>query len=358
MRRIVETVVPLLFFCTIGIKGYCQDIRYNDAALFTLSGKKDSLGPIFHRVDTLAYPLMPKPVKRLFTNSAGLAICFQTDSPEIWVKWVVDSKTMGNMSPVGHSGLDLYIKKENKWLYAGTGVPTGNVNEKCIVKNMSENLKECVLYLPIYNELKRLEIGVKGLSKIQAIPNPFKKKIVVYGTSITQGASASRPGLAYPARLSRSLGYQFINLGLSGNGKMHKEVADMLADIQADAYILDCMPNMSITEIKERTSYLVNLIRSKHPWAPIIMVEAPVSEKANFDLAVQTGSKNKASTYFGEYQKLKKSVDFLYYIRCEYLTGENHEGTIDGVHPTDEGFSSMVDKLEKPLIKILQHHGI
>lgn len=347
-----------LYFLVVALNGHGQSILYYNAAQFTIIGKKDTLGPIFHRVDTAMYHLMPTPVKHLFTHSSGLAICFRTNSPEIWAEWEVDPIQMTNMAPIGHSGLDLYIKKNKKWIYAGTGAPTGRVSSKCVVKNMSQDFKECILYLPIYNSLKELKIGIKDSSRIESIPNPFRKKIIVYGSSITQGASASRPGLTYPARLSRLTGYDFINLGLSGNGNMEKNVAKMLADIVADAFIIDCMPNMSIDEIQKRTSHLVHLIRSKHPLAPIIMLEAPMSAKVNFDSVVLASTKAKANAYYNEYLQLKRDIKYLYYIRCKKMTGENHDGTIDTVHPNDEGFSSMAVKLEKPILRILKNNGI
>ena len=152
---------------------------------------------------------------------------------------------------------------------------------------MDNSEKECLLYLPLYDEVFSLQIGVAPNSSIKPAENPFKGNIVVYGSSILQGASASRPGLAYPARLARKYGLNFINLGVSGNGKMERPVADMLANIAADAFILDCVPNPSPKEITERTAYLVKTIREKHPQAPIVMIPSVVREGGNFDLVAR-----------------------------------------------------------------------
>src|SRR5690606_17337574 len=112
---------------------------------------------------------------------------------------------------------------------------------------------------------------------------PFHHRILVYGSSIVQGASASRPGLAYPARLSRSTGLNFLNLGMGGSAKMEKEVADMIADIPADAFVLDCVPNSFPAEIRERTGYLIKTIRAKHPQAPIIVMQSVIRETGYFN---------------------------------------------------------------------------
>ena len=108
--------------------------------------------------------------------------------------------------------------------------------------------------MPLYDELTKLEIGVTPNASLQPLPTPFIKRILIYGSSIVQGASASRPGLAYPAMLSRATGLNFINMGVSGSAKMEKAAADLVAATPADAYILDCVPNSSPQEIKRAYS--------------------------------------------------------------------------------------------------------
>lgn len=114
MGKLITGIILCVIFA---FKGYSQEIIYHDAIRFTIIGKKDSLGPIYHRVDTAAYNTMPASVKHLFTNSSGLAVCFKTDSPEIWAEWTVHSKSIGNMVPMGHSGLDLYYKNSQEEQY-------------------------------------------------------------------------------------------------------------------------------------------------------------------------------------------------------------------------------------------------
>lgn len=120
---------------------------------------------------------------------------------------VPDNYQLPNLTRVAQKGLDLYIKRDGKWQFAGVGIPGGVTTEKVLVDNMGTEEKECLLYLPLYDELKSLEIGVSSDAHIRKGENPFKEKIVVYGSSILQGASASHPGMAYPVRLSRSSGY-------------------------------------------------------------------------------------------------------------------------------------------------------
>jgi lysophospholipase L1-like esterase len=220
---------------------------------------------------------------------------------------------------------------------------------------MGTEEKECLLYLPLYDELKSLEIGVSSDAHIRKGENPFKEKIVVYGSSILQGASASRPGMAYPARLSRSSGYNFINLGLSGNGKMEKEVAEMLADIDADAFILDCIPNPSPKEITDRTVDFVMTLRQKHPDTPIIVIQTLIRETGNFNQKARENVKRQNEAIAEQVEVLrKKNVKNLYFIKEDQFLGTDHEGTVDGTHPNDLGFDRMLKKYKPAISKILK----
>lgn len=333
-----------------------NNFTYTSAQELLLVGKATSEGEYFHRVDTAKYHSMPPKVKKLFTNSAGLAISFTTNSPLIKAKWTVpDNPQLPNLTRIAQKGLDLYIKRDGKWQFAGVGMPGGVTTERVLVDNMGTEEKECLLYLPLYDELKSLEIGVLAGSYIRKGENPFKKKIVVYGSSILQGASASRPGMAYPARLARSSGYNFINLGLSGNGKMEKEVAAMMADIDADAFILDCIPNPSPKEIEERTVDFVLTLRQKHPDTPIIIIQTLIRETGNFNRKAREQVKQQNEAIAGQVEVLRrKNVKNLYFIKENCFLGTDHEGTIDGTHPNDLGFDRILKKYKPAIGKILK----
>lgn len=362
----MRTSKLMLFFClfTVASMGYlfaqqAGNIVYVDAKELTLIGKAVPTPYCYHRIDTLQYQGMPAAVKKLFTNSAGLAIVFKTNSSVISARWTTaNPKTGSNMTAIAHKGLDLYIKRDGKWVFAGVGRPTDNSTTAPIVQNMEDGEKECLLYLPLYDEIKSLEIGISKDSFITPSSDPFRKKVLIYGSSITQGASASRPGMAYPARLSRKSGIHFINLGLSGNGKMEQSVADMLADIEADAYILDCAANPGPDEITQRTGYLVKTLRGRHPNVPIIMIQSVVRESGNFDMKVRARVAGQISNFKQEFEKLEAAgIKDLYFIEGDLL-GFDHEGTTDGVHPNDLGFDRILDVIETPILEILQRYGI
>lgn len=328
---------------------------YTSANELLLVGKAMPTGGYYHRVDTARYSSMPSAVKKLFTHSAGLAISFTTNSTAIKAKWTVGGNPqLPNLTATAQKGLDLYIKRDGEWVFAGVGMPGGTASERTLVENMDAAKKECLLYLPLYDELKSLEIGVTDGAYLRKGENPFMGKMVIYGSSILQGAAASRPGMTYPARLSRSSGYNFVNLGLSGSGKMEKPVAEMLADIDADAFILDCIPNPSPQEITERTTDFIMALRQKHPETPIIVIQTVVREVGNFNQKLREKVKGQNEAIATQMEQLrKKGVKNLYFIREDHFLGTDHEGTVDGTHPNDLGFDRMLKKYKPAFRQIL-----
>ncbi|GAA4311194.1 SGNH/GDSL hydrolase family protein [Compostibacter hankyongensis] len=335
-------------------------LKYIDAADLPLTGKAVKTRYPYHRVDTSAYPALPPAVKFLLTESAGLAVHFTTNSTQIAARWCVRAEKQGsNLTPIAQKGLDLYIRHNGKWVYAGVGRPGDSCGNAVLVRNMDHSIKECLLYLPTYDETRSLQIGVEENASFNALPDPFRYRLLIYGSSITQGAAASRPGMAYPARLSRETGMNFLNLGLSGNGKMEKAAADMLADIPADAYILDCVPNPSPVQIRERTAYLVRTLRQRHPKTPIIVVQSVVREIGNFDRAAGARVAEQNDEIVKQVTRLQQSgVHDLYLIRGRHLLGTDHEATVDGTHPTDLGFDRMLQELRPVILDTLRRYGI
>lgn len=357
MTKASMMLVVLFFIFHPG--SYAQRVEFTDAATLPLYGKPDHSGPHYHRVDTARYNDMPPPVKALSTHSAGLVIAFTTNSKEIHARWSVKDpvRFSNNMTAIGKRGLDLYIRKNDQWIFAGAGRPGDSASSTHkIVANMADGEKECLLFLPLYDELVSLEIGVTHGSVVRPLEIPWKGKVVIYGSSITQGASASRPGMAYPALLSRHLGYEIINLGFSGNGKMEESVARMVADIEgADLFVLDCAANPSPQQIAERTENFVKQIRSRHPNVPILMIESVVREGGNFDEEIRKRVSDQNKNFRDAYNRLiKAGMKQLHIIHGDDLLGHDHEGTTDGTHPNDVGFDRMLKVIEPAVRKILK----
>ena len=184
---------------------------------------------------------------------------------------------------------------------------------------------------------------------------PGAKPIVFYGTSITHGISASRAGMTHVAILGRMMNREVINLGFSGNGKMEPEVTKFVAEIDAEAYVLDCLPNMNAKEVTERAENCVNTLRGAHAKTPILLVE---DRNYGNGFLVESRKKHNDDNHDAlraVYAKMQK-VKFpgLFYLKADHLVGLDGEGLIDGSHPTDLGFMRQAIEFQKVLAKMLK----
>ena len=152
------------------------------------------------------------------------------------------------MTDAGIKGVDLYEKRDQNWYYIGTCLPNGKENDQILFEDIERKKREYCLFLPLYDTLIDMRIGLDDDSSIENIT--FQNKpLVFYGTSITQGGCASRPGLAHTNIISRELGYECINLGFSGNGHLENSVGAIMSDIDASLYVVECMYTVSYTHL-------------------------------------------------------------------------------------------------------------
>jgi lysophospholipase L1-like esterase len=340
MKRIALLALGLI----MGVLFLNAQIKYYDATSFPLYGK------ITNDTET-RYERLPQELKgsirdRLWylgTNSAGLYVRFRTNSKTISASWAVSSNaTLNHMASVGVKGLDLYCYKDKRWQFVNTGKPLDRETTGTLIENMRGDLMEYMLYLPLYDGLTRLEIGVDSTAIIErpAIDSPQSQKpVVYYGTSITQGGCASRPGMAYTSILSRKLDRQFINLGFSGNGQLDYEIAEVMAKSDPAMFVLDFVPNVNKQQIIERTEKFIHILREKHPQTPILVVGTIEFPHSRFDQYMDSVLKEKNEALKSICDKMKKSGDKkLIYVHPEKLIGLDGEGTVDGIHLTDLGF--------------------
>jgi hypothetical protein len=297
-----------------------------------------------------------KAVWDLSKNSAGLTVRFNSNSSAIKVKWdVFHDTTMNHFAPTGIKGVDLYVKLNGTWRYVNTGRPVGKHSEATLASTLSPEMREFKLYLPLYDGTTKLEIGVDSASTIQKPAEDKRLPIVFYGTSITQGGCASRPGMAYTNIISRKMNVDCINLGFSGNGKMETPVVEVIAGIKASFYVIDCLPNMTPQEVTERVIPLAELIRSKNPNTPIVFVENIDYAKMPFEAGLTKLLNDKNQALKTEFDKLtRKGMKNIVFIDTKDATGTDGESSVDGVHLTDLGFLRFSDFL----VKTFQEKGL
>jgi hypothetical protein len=315
----------------------------------------------YDRLPARAEGVVRPPVWELSRNSAGMCVRFVTDATTIRARWALTDPWLylPNFTAIGKSGLDLYVKTDQGWHWLAVGQPTAQTNEVTLVEKLVPGKREYLLYLPLYNGAKFVELGVPAnaiITKAGPWGPGVRKPVVFYGTSILQGLSASRPGMVHNAILGRRFNWPTINLGFSGNGKMEPEMGDLLAELDPSVYVLDCLPNMVAAEIRERVEPFVHKLRAAHPNIPIVLVEDRTLQNS-FLIAGRMEEyhlKDRAELK-AAYERLKKSGDKnLYYIPGEHLFGDDGEGSVDGSHPSDLGFMRQAEifgKVLGPLLK-------
>jgi lysophospholipase L1-like esterase len=335
------------------------EVTWYDATVLGIEGKGfvDTKTP-YDRLPSKAEKTVPEGVWKRSMNSAGMSVTFATDAPMIVVKWRLRNPSISSpyLSSMSVAGLDLYVRESGKWMWAATKAPQRFPDSThTFLRGLSKELREYKLYLPIYNGVEKVEIGVPKGSKFgKALDTNVKKPIVFYGSSIIQGSASSRPGMTLVAQLSRRLDMPIVNLGFSGLCHMEPALAELLSELDASVFVIDCLPNMKVNEIGERTRPLVKTIRKARPTTPIVIVENPMYSQALWNPAVKRTVDAKNKLLAAEFAKLgKEGIKGLYYVEGETLYGPNGNSTVDGVHPTDLGFTIYADVLEPILRNIL-----
>lgn len=286
-------------------------------------------------------------------QSTGLLLRFRTDAPEIRVRYhVTGDFAFEHMPATGVSGVDLYARGANgDWRWTGGNyVFADTVHFE--YPSLGSHLREYFLYLPLYNKVSWLEIGVAAGASFTPLRARTEKPIVVYGTSIVQGGCASRPGMAWTAQLGRNLDAPVINLGFSSNGLLEKPVIELLAGLDARVYILDCLPNMrSLPDsvIRSRTFEAVKYLQERRPDVPIVFAENASEEIHLMDAAAAESIKKVNVLMRSVFAEMKAAgVGNIYLLTGDEI-GFNNESTVDGHHPTDMGMSQYASAYTKQI---------
>jgi len=308
----------------------------------------------YDRLPAGAEGKVPAPVWTLSRHSTGMVVRFKSNATAVHVRYKLMSANlaMPHMPATGASGVDLYGRDEQgKWRWVNVSRPTAQETTFPLSEAMTPAPREWMLYLPLFNGMEKLEIGVNAGATFEGIPPQQKGMLVFYGTSITHGIAASRPGMCHPAIIGRRLDMPVLNLGFSGNGKMDPPVGEYLALLEPAVFIIDCLPNMVAAQVTERCIPLVKQLRAARPTTPIVLVE----DRRNTNSWIHP---ERAAHHTANHAALKEAyaklqgegVKNLFYIEGDHLLGEDGDGTTDGSHPSDLGFYRQADVME-PVIQ-------
>lgn len=357
----------ITILCLISLISFGQTKWYNpqNCNFNPLEGQyqqNEKRANFYNRLPDCVKDEVRTPLWNLSTNTAGISINFKTDSPNITVRYITTSKNyaMPHMPSTGVSGVDLYAhdsQHKSIWMagrYNFADTVTYRFND--ITYRNNNDGYDYRLFLPSYNGVKWMEIGVNDGASFTFTTPRKELPIVVYGTSITQGACSSRPGMIWSSIVSRKMNIPLYNFGFSGNGRLEDALIDIIGDVKAKVYIIDCMPNLQAMKRAELVALIVKQVkklRSRHPLTPIVLTDhlgyphstaydhyakleqnSIEAQKEAFDILINDGV---TQLYHLDYNTINLPVD----------------ATVEAIHPTDWGMQVYADAYVKLLNRIL-----
>ena len=289
-------------------------------------------------------------VEVLRKNTAGGRVRFATDSSYIAIHAVMDNiEVMPHFPLAGSAGFDMFIKTDGGDIYGGTFMPPSDMQNGYdeIIDIPQPGMKTVTVELPLYCNVVGLYIGLDENARLERAEDyTFENPIVYYGSSITQGGCASKPGSSYQSIISRMFDVNYINLGFSGSCKGEDAMAEYIASLDMSAFVYDYDHNAPTASFLEEThERFFQMFRQAKPDTPVIMMSRPkyyLTEddilrrdiiRKTYENAVNSGDKN---VYFIDGSSLMD--DFI-----------KDNGTVDGCHPTDSGFACMAKRLSAEL---------
>ena len=316
----------------------------------------------YHRFPNRLKDELPAAVWSHGLQTAGLSIRFRSQSPVIEVRYTTGSglRQMQHWPFTGCGGLDLYATDRRGTLRWCAGKLTQGDTIRAVFDKIDYHEAdprygyEFELFLPMFVEVTGMQIGVPEGQTLTLLPITDEAPVVFYGTSIAHGGCASRPGMAWVNILRREMKFPIVSLGFSGSGRLEPSVFKALAEIDAKAFVIDCMPNMTgRQDIAELVVGGVETLR-RSSQAPILLVE-------HAGYPGESTSDWRRTAYAETNEQLRAAYEQLRAAGCRgiyYLPHDRFtlrmDDTVDGTHPNDLGMRHLADAYERALRKILR----
>ncbi|MCF0174919.1 MAG: SGNH/GDSL hydrolase family protein [Bacteroidales bacterium] len=363
MKRII--IIAALVLASLSASAQ----KWIDASTLDVYGKAMPTEETFIRVDVDKYPLANASMNKQGKQCAGLFLHFKTTSSFIYARWTTSPRNAGdNHDAIGQKGLDLYILRDGKWLFAGVGRPSMKKepfdhHEHKIVETLPKGDNEFLLYLPLYDSCTSLYIGIEENASLESLPNPFRHKVLMVGSSIVQGASSSRPGLLFSSQFTRATGIYMINLGFSGNSKMQECLADYLVNVKdVDAIVVDGMSNPNVKEIRSRFDTFISRLREANPGVPIIVLPPAFRElrlvNTRYNEHFNEQDQAAAEVVAAYIKNHKDDKDFYYLPKVRFNNTADGFQTTDGVHSNDLSYYFFLKDFTPAVTKILKKYRL
>ncbi len=323
-------------------------------------------GRVLRRLPARARPKVREAVWDLAQHTSGGRIRFATNSTSLRLRITQPYVEMINMCPIGHSGLDLYVGAPGEEVYWNSVRPdlpaqrAGKPYETVLFEKAERKMREITLYLPVYNAVIDLSIGLDDGAVVRPPASyAHDKPMAFYGTSITQSGCASRPGNGYVPMLGQILSTDVVNLGFSGNGLGERELAELVAEVEASVFVLDYEANAGLENMAKNLGPFVEILRKQHPETPVLIISKYFFSKIHYMPEGYDGAKRSAASF----KKIAADLSAKYPGPVQFVDGwtligpDTPYATVDGVHPNDYGFSLMAERLAPVLKRLLQRRA-
>lgn len=309
----------------------------------------------FHRMPQCVAETVSNGVHMLSRNTSGGRVRFVTNASEVHIKIKLNTcAKMATFALTGTAGMDLYETVEGRERYINTFIPPFDVTDgySAVVTLAGDGNHAITMHFPLYSSVAQLFIGLKeGATLSEHTPYRHKKRIVYYGSSITQGGCASRPGNSYTNILSRAFDCDHQNLGFSGNARGEQEMAQYIAGLSdMAAFVLDYDHNANSDDLLRRTHKpLFEAVRAAHPDLPIVIVSRPNVWLKDWEIRWKGIIKE---TYDTAVAAGDTRVAFIDGSEIMHRFGGD-SGTVDNCHPNDLGFMCMATVIGEALAGLL-----
>lgn len=342
---------------TFNEKDICfHDVRSDPFMVYGLYHYREE--PTFRRLPDDIAQRTSAEIRTLAKNTAGGRVRFSTDSPFVAIKALMtDITRFPHMTLAGTSGFDLYEDKSGKGTFIGTFMPPVDIKDgyESIIRFSDCRMRSLTIHFPLYNGVDVLYIGLKSDALIgYGAKYVMERPILYYGSSITQGACASRPGNSYQNIISEKLNCDHINLGFSGSALAEDSIVEYMSTLDFSIFVSDYDHNApTVKHLKNTHEKMFLTIRNNHPDSPVIFISRPNFE---FDIEDSIARRNVINQTF--LKALSGGDKNVFFIDGERLFGnENRDAcTVDGCHPNDAGLVRMAEVISDVIDPILQRY--
>ena len=288
-------------------------------------------------------------------QTAGVCVRFRTDSPVIVLRAnLAYSQDMSHMPRAGSMGFDSYRMQDGELVYHRTIMPKSKQQtvHALIGRSYSKKMCDWQINFPLYGGVSSVEIAVTKGSKVQP-PTPHKiaDPVLFYGSSITQGGCASRPGNVYTSMLCRKVDAPQINLGFSGSARGEEAIAELIGSLKLSCFVYDYDYNAPTAQHLQAThEKFFKIVRKMQPTLPIIIMSRCNYKGHAHDL-------ERRAIIYKTYENAVAAGDKnVYWVDGKDLfKGDMRDScTVDGTHPNDLGFFRMYEQTLPALKKALK----